>query len=177
MRFSASSPSTCRSSGHRGRVRHPGQTVAAFFRDLCCQSGSTGGPPANIGGISIIALVMSTATGFRSEAYARRPNRCASKGIDPPPQKGSSTGGAYSARKAFTDLWPGLHDQHFPRGDAFTRLRPLGMRLPFIVAEDDRVFRNSPSSIFRDATHRAISARAALITRGLFELSQWTSSR
>ena len=32
-------------------------------------------------------------------------------------------------------------------------------------------FFNSPCSIFRDATHRAISARAWLITRGLFEFS------
>ena len=49
---------------------------------------------ANFGGISISAFVMSTATGLRSLACASRPSRCASSGIEPPPQKGSSTGGS-----------------------------------------------------------------------------------
>ncbi|RME96988.1 MAG: hypothetical protein D6773_16405 [Alphaproteobacteria bacterium] len=65
-----------------------------FFRD----SGFTGGMPANFGGISIKALLIKTATGFKSEAIARSPRRCASRGIEPPPAKGSSTGGAISAR-------------------------------------------------------------------------------
>ncbi len=49
--------------------------------------------PANFGGISISAFVMSTATGFRSLACASSPSRCASNGMEPPPQKGSITGG------------------------------------------------------------------------------------
>ena len=36
---------------------------------------------------------MSTGTGFRSLPCASSPSRCASSGIDPPPQNGSSTGG------------------------------------------------------------------------------------
>ena len=36
-----------------------------------------------------MALVMSTATGFKSLACASSPNRCASSGIAPPPAKGS----------------------------------------------------------------------------------------
>ena len=38
-------------------------------------SGCTGGVPAKRGGISIIALLMSTATGLRSPASAVNPNR------------------------------------------------------------------------------------------------------
>ena len=56
-------------------------------------SGCTGGRPANRGGISIIALLISTATGFRSPARAVRPSRCASSGIVPPPANGSRIGG------------------------------------------------------------------------------------
>ena len=48
-----------------------------------------GGWPANFGGISMSAFVMRTATGFRSLPCASSPSRCASSGIDPPPQKGS----------------------------------------------------------------------------------------
>jgi hypothetical protein len=66
-----------------GLVAHPlavvahvlGQPCAPFhsfrssrLRDLRCASGFTGGLPANLGGISIIALLISTATGFRSLA-------------------------------------------------------------------------------------------------------------
>ena len=50
--------------------------------------GLTGGMPANFGGISINALLISTATGLRSEAWASRPRRWASSGIEPPPAKG-----------------------------------------------------------------------------------------
>src|SRR5262249_47450136 len=76
-------------------------TVAAFsLADFFCQSGFTGGSPANFGGISMSAFVISTGTGFRSDAYARSPSRCASSGIDPPPQNGSSTGGARPGQKA-----------------------------------------------------------------------------
>ena len=39
-----------------------------FFLILRVPSGFTGGRPANFGGISIIALLISTATGFRSLA-------------------------------------------------------------------------------------------------------------
>ena len=38
-------------------------------------SGLTGGRPAKRGGISIMALLMSTATGLRSLAWASRPRR------------------------------------------------------------------------------------------------------
>src|SRR6266545_1280372 len=62
-----------------------------FFRD----SGFTGGLPANLGGISMSALVISTGTGFKSLACASSPSRCASSGIDPPPQNGSYTGGGF----------------------------------------------------------------------------------
>ena len=41
--------------------------------------GKTGACPAHFGGISISALLMSTATGFRSDACASSPSRCASK--------------------------------------------------------------------------------------------------
>ena len=44
-------------------------------------SGCTGGIPAKRGGISIIALLMSTATGFRSPASAVSPSRWASSGM------------------------------------------------------------------------------------------------
>ena len=90
MRFSASS-----------RIQRPYQRTssarpsAPFF----CQapppassaraSGFTGGNPANLGGNSTSALVIITATGLRSEAIAFSPSRCASSGIEPPPQKGS----------------------------------------------------------------------------------------
>src|SRR5207247_5507701 len=56
--------------------------------------GFTGGLPANLSGISIRAFVTNTATGLRSLPCASRPSRCASSRIDPPPQNGSSTGGA-----------------------------------------------------------------------------------
>ena len=36
-----------------------------------------------------MAFVIKTATGFRSLAHTGRPNRCASNGIEPPPQNGS----------------------------------------------------------------------------------------
>ena len=39
------------------------------------------------------ALLMSTGTGFKSLACASSPSRCASSGIEPPPQNGSYTGG------------------------------------------------------------------------------------
>lgn len=51
--------------------------------------GLTGGLSLNLGGISINALVISTATGFKSLPCASKPKRCASRGIEPPPQKGS----------------------------------------------------------------------------------------
>jgi hypothetical protein len=56
----------------------------------------TGGSPANRGGISIIALLISTATGFRSLAQASSPSRCASSGSAPPPAKGSWKAGSLS---------------------------------------------------------------------------------
>ena len=61
-------------------------------------SGCTGGSPANRGGISIIALLINTATGFRSPASAFNPNRCASSGIAPPPANGSRIGGGPSGK-------------------------------------------------------------------------------
>ena len=56
--------------------------------------GCTGSCPANLGGISMSALLMSTARGLRSLAWASKPRRCASRGMDPPPAKGSSTAGS-----------------------------------------------------------------------------------
>ena len=74
-----------------------GQSAAPFHEpdapSLRRDSGFTGGLPANLGGISMSALVMSTATGFKSLACASSPSRCASSGIEPPPQNGSYTGG------------------------------------------------------------------------------------
>ncbi len=67
----------------------PGRAVAELRPRLRVD----GGCPANFGGISISAFVISTATGFRSLACASSPSRCASSGIEPPPQNGSSTGG------------------------------------------------------------------------------------
>jgi hypothetical protein len=58
-------------------------------------AGLTGGCPANMGGISTSVFVMSTATGFRSLPCASNPRRCASRGIDPPPQNGSYIGGGW----------------------------------------------------------------------------------
>ena len=46
-----------------------------------------------MGGISIMALLIITATGFRSWAWASKPSRWASNGMAPPPAKGSSNGG------------------------------------------------------------------------------------
>src|SRR5260221_9563457 len=40
-----------------------------------------------------MALLIRTATGFRSLACASKPRRCASSGIEPPPANGSNTGG------------------------------------------------------------------------------------
>ena len=60
---------------------------------LSARPGKTGGRPANFGGISISALLMSTATGLRSEACASSPRRWASSGIVPPPANGSRIGG------------------------------------------------------------------------------------
>ena len=60
---------------------------------LSASPGNTGGRPANFGGISISALLISTATGLRSEACASRPRRWASSGIVPPPANGSRIGG------------------------------------------------------------------------------------
>jgi hypothetical protein len=56
----------------------------------------TGGRPANFGGISIIALQISTATGLRSLAYASSPSRWASSGSEPPPANGSWKAGSLS---------------------------------------------------------------------------------
>ena len=61
-------------------------------------SGFIGGLFANFGGISIKALVIRTATGLRSDPTAFMPSRCASSGIDPPPQNGSYIVGACSAK-------------------------------------------------------------------------------
>ena len=47
--------------------------------DSARASGFTGACPANVGGISIIALLISTATGFRSLACASSPRRWASQ--------------------------------------------------------------------------------------------------
>ena len=69
----------------------PGPRVPILSRD----SGLTGGRPANFGGISISAFVISTATGLRSEPWASSPRRWASRGIEPPPQNGSRTGGGF----------------------------------------------------------------------------------
>jgi len=60
--------------------------------------GNTGGRPAHFGGISMSALVISTATGFRSLACASSPSRCTSKGIDPPPQNGSRIAGGLPSK-------------------------------------------------------------------------------
>ena len=57
--------------------------------------GFTGGLSAKRGGISIIALLIIIATGFRSLACATKPSRCASSGMLPPPAKGSSNGGGF----------------------------------------------------------------------------------
>lgn len=62
----------------------------------------TGGCPATFGGSSMSAFVMSTATGLRSLARTVSPSRCASRGIEPPLQNGSSTGGACSTRNYCT---------------------------------------------------------------------------
>jgi hypothetical protein len=68
--------------------------------------GFTGGRPANRGGISIIALFMSTATGFNSVAWLINPSRCASSGRAPPPANGSWNTGRTSARKSsFAPTW------------------------------------------------------------------------
>ncbi len=40
-----------------------------------------------------MALLIITATGLRSLAWASRPSRCASRGMAPPPAKGSSSAG------------------------------------------------------------------------------------
>ena len=90
------------------RIQRPYQRISsaspcAPFHATCgSRSGFTGGQPANLGGISQVALETSTATGLRSEPCARSPSRCASSGIEPPPQKGSQTGGACSASHAST---------------------------------------------------------------------------
>ena len=84
------------SIGRSSRMSSPRPVAARHlfeWSSIFRASGFTGGCPANVGGISISALVMSTATGFRSLAWASSPSRCASSGIDPPPQNGSSTGG------------------------------------------------------------------------------------
>ena len=60
--------------------------------------GCTGSRPAKRGGMSIIALLISTATGFRSPARAVRPSRRASSGIAPPPANGSKIGGGPSGK-------------------------------------------------------------------------------
>ena len=67
---------------------------------LAC--GFTGGLPANLGGISIIALLMSTATGLRSLACASKPSRCASSGRAPPPANGSWNDGSLPRSKIST---------------------------------------------------------------------------
>ena len=64
-----------------GLVAHPLTVIADIFGQPCApfhlgsdsffflrDSGFTGGRPANFGGISIMALLISTATGFRSLA-------------------------------------------------------------------------------------------------------------
>ena len=65
--------------------------------DSCVpSSGCTGWRPANAGVSSMSALVISTATGFKSLACVSRPSRWASRGIDPPPQNGSMMAGGPS---------------------------------------------------------------------------------
>ena len=61
-------------------------------------SGCTGGSPLKRGGTSIVALLISTATGFKSPASAVSPSRWASSGMAPPPAKGSKIGGGPSGK-------------------------------------------------------------------------------
>jgi hypothetical protein len=76
-----------------GLVAHPLAVVAHVFGEalralplareellVLSRLGVPGGLPAKRGGISIIALLISTATGFRSLAWASSPSRCASSG-------------------------------------------------------------------------------------------------
>ena len=62
---------------------------------LIWASGFTGAMPANRGGISIMALLIIMATGFKSWAWAFSPRRWASRGMAPPPAKGSSNSGGF----------------------------------------------------------------------------------
>ena len=91
MRFSASSRIHCAVAAHVLGQAGRALPVADLGRRRA--PGNTGGRPANFGGISISALLISTATGLRSEAWASRPSRCASSGIVPPPANGSRIGG------------------------------------------------------------------------------------
>ena len=71
------------------RLSIAGSTYASlpFFVDSMNvdASGASTSPNAGMGLFSIIALLMSTATGLRSLAYASSPSLCASRGSAPPP--------------------------------------------------------------------------------------------
>ena len=67
-------------------------------------SGFIGAFPANRGGISIIALSIITATGYKSWACASNPNLCASNGIAPPPANGSSTDAVWSGYREYINM-------------------------------------------------------------------------
>ena len=81
-----------------------GQALGASPAQLRFRVRVNGCLSAHFGGISISALLMSTATGFRSLACASRPSRWASSGIDPPPANGSRIGGGLPSQESQISL-------------------------------------------------------------------------
>ena len=65
------------------RARNRALSITWIYRRHVCK----------LGWDSIKALLIITATGFRSLAWALSPRRCSPSGIDPPPAKRSSKGG------------------------------------------------------------------------------------
>ena len=127
-------------------------------------SGLTGGLLANLGGISISALVMRTATGLRSDPTAFMPSRCASRGIDPPPQNGSYIVGACSARYCRMVWGFGVVLSFFTLTFDSSPIKGEGVWLPGIGG----------LSGWR-AMDFAISSRACARSSGSFEFSHLTS--
>ena len=92
-----------------------------------------------------MALLMSTATGFRSLAWASSPSRCASSGIAPPPANGSWKAGSFSGSKSSAARgWSALSVQA-RRHDSRISARAASSTSSFVVFSHSTSFRRIPN--------------------------------
>ena len=132
-----------------------------FKPDSARLSGLTGGNPANLGGISTIDLVMRTGTGLRSPPYAGKPNRCASKGPEPPPQKGSKIFGNSPLQEVL--IWDLASDSTsgsllFSQTTNRSRISKRRLRSAFCSSSDGNLSGWADGSSTSDAHNTALNA-------------------